>query len=173
MNRLKTISIGKLNALIHIKAATFIAMLFILLIAGALWVQTLELPYPSDVFPKLVFASVGVLAVLIMLTTVVDKSEHFNLTSELGRSQYYLILASLIATILYIVLTEFLGFYTATLLFLCTMFIGPLSAEKRLNYRHLTREIIFRLAVAVIITAAIYACFRILLQVPTAKGILI
>ena len=153
------------------RGSTITAALIILAVVSGLWVQSLELSYPSNVFPQLVFAAIFVLAVLVLVTAMLRGSAAFTMQNAVGRLQRLQIAAMVAATAIYVALMTELGFYATTFLFLGVLFTAPALIHRGQTAR-LAATVGINVLIAAGVTGVVFACFRLMLQVPTPQGVL-
>ena len=151
---------------------TIVAVVFVVAIAGLLWRETAGLIYPSDVFPKLVLASIGILGVLIILDETLRRRANGTGPAKLQRSQIAWVATVLAATGVYVAAVGIIGFYASTWLFLAAMFMIPRFAGDRHSAKRMALDLGLRALVATGVTATIYGCFHFMLHVPTPRGLL-
>lgn len=151
---------------------TVVAVVVIFLIAGFLWMETANLRYPSDVFPRLVLVSTGVLGVLIICDELLYRRSRRRAAAKLRRDQINWVVTVLVATGIYVAVLGIIGFYATTWLFLVVLFAIPLFAGERQTAGKIALNLGLRAVVATGVTATIYGCFQFMLNVPTPRGLL-
>jgi len=153
-----------------IRRSTIATTLIVLGAVGALWVEGMALSYPSNVFPEMVFIVIAVLAVLVLVSALRCGAAAHTKQQPVGLAQKRQIVAMVAATVVYVLLIAILGFYFSTWLFLFLLFSFSTllqSLRSRLLFVLFTDG-----SIAAIVTAVVYGCFSLMLQVPTPTGLL-
>ncbi|MDO7788312.1 tripartite tricarboxylate transporter TctB family protein [Desulforamulus aquiferis] len=132
-------------------------------VAAVFWFQGRELEAHHNLFPLLLEGFLVLSGIYLIIAGVLNKTGNKadNVNIDYGRA-----LQMILATIVYIVAVNMIGFYVSSMLFLTLM-------SWYLNERGLTLPALgISLAFATILTGAIYAVFTMFLRVPTPSGIL-
>lgn len=153
------------------RTGTLVAGAIMIVLAAGLGVQSLDLAYPSNVFPQLVFGSIGVLSVMMVINAIAGGSAAYTGQVKVQAARRWAIAAVVCATGVFVWFMPMLGFYTATYVFLAAMFCH--SGLSHGSAQSKAMLIVGNLALAGAVTAVIYVCFKVMLKVPTPTGLFI
>ncbi len=152
------------------RGPTLAASLLLGALAALFWMQAADLRYPSDVFPKLVIATLAVLLVLTIADTLRGGSAAYTQTTTVPDRQVWAILAIGTLAAAYVLLFPLIGFYLTTF---CFLVVGLCLARMLARERPSSRMFVTALLIAAGTTLAVYGIFSGMLGVPTPRGLLI
>lgn len=146
------------------RLANSILCLVMFLTAIIFYFQTAPIKYPSNVFPYLLIAAIFVFTVIILIRNVFCAQDE-PAAKEKRNLKKVLLLA--VASVLYVLLVNTVGFYTVSTVFLIIMS----------NLLHSTQFAVKRLLGSIILTAGVmtvvFVLFNLFLKVPIPSGLLI
>jgi putative tricarboxylic transport membrane protein len=119
----------------------------------------------SGMFPVILAVILGVLALSLLVPTLCGKGSPRELEMPFAGFPARGMLLAMGCFLLYLGLTGWLGFYSATLLFMILLPLILLTREKR---REMRRQIAL---VALLFSVALYLVFTQFLMVPTPRGV--
>jgi putative tricarboxylic transport membrane protein len=138
------------------------ASIFLLVLCGLLWVETLSYLDLASLFPRIVILVLAVLSAVLLVKSWIkpDTKQIFQ-----GIEKRIIALAIMLIA-LWVVSIPFLGLYLASILFF-NLLVWLISGERR------TRSAIaFSFVIVVSIVSLFYFVFQEILLVPFPKGIL-
>lgn len=152
------------------RGTTLATCLFLGGVVVLFWVQTNGLRYPSDVFPKLVIAALGILLVLTGADAARGGAASHTSAAIVPRAQIRTILAICVLVLGYVLTFPLLGFYLTTAIFL----VAGLSLTRvGSGEPWSTGMLVSILLIAIGATLVVFSVFAGLLGVPTPRGLLI
>ncbi|WP_408011268.1 tripartite tricarboxylate transporter TctB family protein [Pseudalkalibacillus sp. A8] len=134
-----------------------ILSVFLLILSVFVYAKSLKMPTNAGEFPILLSIVLGILSILLLFSSFKKKKQDAG-SIKYTNIQY--IFLGIIAMLIYSVILSYLGYLLSTLfLFLSILFL--------IGYRKKT----FGVLIGVIIVVAIFAIFKIALNVPLPEGL--